>query len=116
MSKVQNGVEHVHVSESPKPVTNSGGGGFYDNARKESVQSLPPPTPVEEIMVKSPSGVRNMQESTLDKERKSLLIVHLIYLFVTAMRCTFCFSVVDLFCWLCLCTHLHFILPLFVIS
>ncbi|XP_021954367.1 dihydropyrimidinase isoform X1 [Folsomia candida] len=70
MSKVQNGVEHVHVSESPKPVTNSGGGGFYDNARKESVQSLPPPTPVEEIMVKSPSGVRNMQESTLDKEPK----------------------------------------------
>lgn len=60
ISKVQNGIEHVNISES-SPVI-----------KPEPVQLLIESTPsVDDI--KSPTGVRNMQESTLDKERKFYL-------------------------------------------
>jgi hypothetical protein len=68
ISKVQNGVSEVKISDSSaaevtKPVAPESIKTF-DHFNTSTI-----PTP-EENVIKSHVGVRNMQESTLDKERK----------------------------------------------
>jgi hypothetical protein len=73
MSKAQNGVEELKITDAPIPTATPTQASFFKPAEPVALPVTPAPTPViEEIStIKSPStGFRNMQESTLDKERK----------------------------------------------
>lgn len=75
ISKVQNGVEHVKIADSPaQPVSNAKPTFYHQEGARHEIQQGHPMTPsspaIDEATIKSPSGVRNMQESTLDKDGK----------------------------------------------
>jgi len=94
MSKAQNGVEALTISE-PVPTVS------------KPVELEPSSfTPVEDISsIKSPSGVRNMQESTLDKERK---LPHKLNKILSLNRFGLLQSLHS-FSWLSFCFFLHLI-------